>query len=245
MANWVLLHLNEGKFGDHELISSELLQQLCTPHNSIPDQPALSLPESPLNSYGLGWFISAYRGYKMIHHGGNIDGFSAFVSFMPNENVGLVILTNAGGTLLPIYLANQIYDELLGLESIDWHKRAVEDSEKMKEMMKETTESIPKQIKGTTPSHKLEDYTGTFEHPAYGTLQVYKRDDSLYVQFMEMEIQLGHHHYDIFSAEVDLFQMKMSLLFSYEMNVSGEFPSLQLHVPAMLSTQPLTFTKIE
>lgn len=62
---------------------------------------------------------------------------------------------------------------------------------------------------------------------------------------MEMEIQLGHHHYDIFSAEVDLFQMKMSLLFSYEMNVSGEFPSLQLHVPAMLSTQPLTFTKIE
>ena len=63
--------------------------------------------------------------------------------------------------------------------------------------MKEATESLPEQIKGTTPSHKLEDYTGTFEHPAYGTLQVYKRDDSLYVQFMEMDIQLGHHHYDI------------------------------------------------
>lgn len=245
MANWVLLHLNKGKFGDHELISSELLQQLFTPHNSIPDQPALSLPESPLNSYGLGWFISAYRGYKMIHHGGNIDGFSAFVSFMPNENVGLVILTNAGGTLLPIYLANQIYDELLGLESIDWHKRAVEDIENMKEMMKEATESIPEQTKGTTPSHKLEDYTGTFEHPAYGTLQVNKRDDSLNVQFMEMDIQLGHHHYDVFSAPIDLFQTKMNLLFAYEMNVSGEFSSLQLHVPAMLSTQPLTFTKIK
>ena len=39
--------------------------------------------------------------------------------------------------------------------------------------------------------------------------------------------------------------MKMSLLFAYEMNVSGEFPSLQLHVPAMLSTQPLTFKKIK
>lgn len=33
--------------------------------------------------------------------------------------------------------------------------------------MKEATESLPEQIKGTTPSHKLEDYTGTFEHPAY------------------------------------------------------------------------------
>lgn len=115
----------------------------------------------------------------------------------------------------------------------------------MKEMMKEATESLPEQIKGTTPSHKLEDYTGTFEHPAYGTLQVYKQDDSLYVQFMEMDIQLGHHHYDIFSANVDLFQMKMSLLFAYEMNVSGEFPSLQLHVPATLSTQPLHLRKIK
>ena len=56
---------------------------------------------------------------------------------------------------------------------------------------------------------------------------------------------MGHHHYDIFSAKVDLFQMKMSLLFAYEMNVSGEFPSLQLHVPATLSTQPLTFKKIK
>ncbi|PEB50603.1 penicillin-binding protein [Bacillus pseudomycoides] len=245
MANWVLLHLNQGKSGDHELISSELLQQMYTPHNTIPDQPFLSTPESPLNSYGLGWFISAYRGYKVIHHGGNIDGFTALVSFMPKENIGLVILTNSGSTLLPTYLSTQIYDELLGLETIDWHKRAVEDTEKIKKMMKEATESLPEQIKGTAPSHTLEDYTGTFEHPAYGTLQVYKENEKLYVQFMEMDIPLQHHHYDIFSAPVNLFQTKINLLFAYEMNVSGEFPTLQLHVPATLSTQPLTFTKIK
>ncbi|MEH7456752.1 serine hydrolase [Bacillus sp. JJ1127] len=245
MAKWVILHLNQGKSGDHELISSELLQQMYTPHNTIPDQPFLSTPESPLNSYGLGWFISAYRGYKVIHHGGNIDGFTALVSFMPKENIGLVILTNSGSTLLPTYLSTQIYDELLGLETIDWHKRAVEDTEKIKEMMKEATESLPEQIKGTAPSHTLENYTGTFEHPAYGTLQVYKENEKLYVQFMEMDIPLQHHHYDIFSAPVNLFQTKMNLLFAYEMNVSGEFPTLQLHVPATLSTQPLTFTKIK
>ncbi|NVL83841.1 DUF3471 domain-containing protein, partial [Escherichia coli] len=79
------------------------------------------------------------------------------------------------------------------------------------------------------------DYTGTFEHPAYGTLQVYKRDKSLFVQFMEMDIQLTHHHYDVFSAEDDVFRMKMSLLFAYEMSVCGEFPSLQLHVTDTLS----------
>ncbi|MFJ8413939.1 serine hydrolase [Bacillus paramycoides] len=245
MAKWVLLHLNKGKTENHDLISTELLQEMYTPHTPIPDQPMLSTSESPLNSYGLGWFISSYRGYKLIHHGGNIDGFSALASFIPNENIGIVVLTNSGQTLLPTYITKHIYDELLGLEFIDWHNRSVEDSEKMKEMMKEATESLPEATKGTSPSHSLDAYTGTFEHPAYGRLKIFKQDDSLHVQFMDMEFQLKHHHYDIFSASISLFQMKMGLLFAYDMNVNGEFPTLQLHVPATLSTQPLTFTKIE
>ena len=116
MAKWVLLHLNEGKTENHDLISTELLQEMYTPHTPIPDQPILSMSESPLNSYGLGWFISAYRGYKLIHHGGNIDGFSALASFMPNENIGIIVRTNSGQTLLPTYITKHIYDELLGLE---------------------------------------------------------------------------------------------------------------------------------
>ncbi|MCI0764428.1 serine hydrolase [Bacillus sp. TL12] len=245
MANWVLFHLNQGKTGDHELLSSELLEQMYTPHNTIPDQPLLSPPESPVNSYGLGWFISSYRGYKVIHHGGNIDGFTALVSFIPKENIGLVILTNSGSTLLPSYLANQIYDELLGLKTIDWHKRAIEDTDKLKEMMKEVNQSLPEQIKETAPSHALEDYSGTFEHPAYGTLEVYKQNEELYVQFTEMKVPLQHHHYDMFSATLDLFQIEMKVLLAYEMDIKGQFQTIQLHVPAMLSTQPLTFTKMK
>ncbi|MDR4369704.1 beta-lactamase family protein, partial [Bacillus cereus] len=119
-------HLNKGNFGNQVLICVELLHQIYTPHISIQDQPVLLLPELLLDSYGHGWFISSYCGNKVINHGGNIDGFSSLVSCIPTENIGLVILTNAGGTLLPTYLANQIYDELLELESIDWHKRAEE-----------------------------------------------------------------------------------------------------------------------
>ncbi|MDM5188458.1 serine hydrolase [Bacillus sp. DX4.1] len=245
MANWVLFHLNQGKNGEHELLSPELLQQMYTPHNTIPDQPLLSTPESPLNSYGLGWFISAYRGYKVIHHSGGIDGFSAFVSFIPKENIGLVILTNSGTTLLPSYLANQIYDELLGLETIDWHKRALEDTAKMKEMMKGITQSLPEQIKETKPSHSLEDYTGTFQHPAYGTLEVYKQNDNLHLRFESFDVVMNHYHYDMFSTTWNAFQNEPKVMLAYEMSTDGSLEKVQLHLPVMLSTQPLTFTKIK
>ncbi|UZJ63877.1 hypothetical protein OKW96_15875 [Sphingobacterium sp. KU25419] len=37
-------------------------------------------------SYGLGWMISSYRGHYKVEHGGNIDGFSASVSFFHQIN---------------------------------------------------------------------------------------------------------------------------------------------------------------
>ena len=54
---------------------------------------------------GLGWFIESYRGKKRVHHGGNIDGFSAQVSLLPADGIGVVVLTNLDGTPLPDILA--------------------------------------------------------------------------------------------------------------------------------------------
>jgi len=47
--------------------------------------------------YGLGWFLNEVAGKKVYWHAGNIDGFSAHISFLPGENLGLVVLTNESG----------------------------------------------------------------------------------------------------------------------------------------------------
>ncbi|MFC3882101.1 serine hydrolase [Bacillus songklensis] len=243
MAKWVLFHLNQGKVSKHELITANMLQQMYQPHIPIPEEPLLSPPETTLNCYGLGWFISAYRGYKIIHHGGNIDGFSALVSFIPQENVGLVILTNTGTTLLPTYLSNQIYDELLDLDKIDWHNRAIEDTVKFKEMMKQLDEPLP-QVKETTFTHKLEDYTGIFEHPAYGKINVYTQNNTLYLRWEAFDTEMKHHHYNMFMTKWNLFGTEMNILIGYEIDVEGNLSHFKLHLPLMLSSKPITFSKI-
>ncbi|MFL7944378.1 serine hydrolase (plasmid) [Priestia megaterium] len=243
MAKWVLFHLNQGKVGEHELITPDMLQQMYEPHIPIPDEPLLSTSETTLNCYGLGWFISAYRGYKVIHHGGNIDGFSALVSFIPEENIGLVILTNTGTTLLPSYLANQIYDELLGLDAIDWHKRAIEDTAKFKEMMKELDKPLP-QVKETTLTHAVKEYTGIFEHPAYGKIEVYKQNDTLYLKWKSVDIEMKHHHYNTYTTKWNLSHTEMNVLIAYEMDVEGKLSQFKMHLPSMLSTKPIVFSRI-
>jgi CubicO group peptidase (beta-lactamase class C family) len=44
--------------------------------------------------YGLGFFLNEVAGRRVVWHAGNIDGFSAHVSWMPEEKLGLVVLTN-------------------------------------------------------------------------------------------------------------------------------------------------------
>ena len=59
-------------------------------------------PEAHFLNYGLGWFLHDYRGRKVVEHGGAIDGMRAQVAMMPEEKLGLVVLTNMNGSILPL-----------------------------------------------------------------------------------------------------------------------------------------------
>lgn len=54
-------------------------------------------PQVPVNTetdYGLGWFVEDYRGLRLVHHGGNTLGFTSDLAFLPERNLGVVVLTN-------------------------------------------------------------------------------------------------------------------------------------------------------
>ena len=44
--------------------------------------------------YGLGWVVGDYRGQRLLWHSGETLGFHAQTAFLPDADLGLVILTN-------------------------------------------------------------------------------------------------------------------------------------------------------
>jgi len=209
MANWVMLNLSKGKFGDKPVISETSLNQIQSPQMVVQDPIFLLLsnfPELYYPSYGLGWFMTSYRGHTLLHHGGNIDGFSAMVSYLPRDNMGLVILTNLNGNLLPYAVMFNIYDRLLGLDQKPWSSRFKEIIDKMKaEGEKAQKEADKDRQLNTKPSHPLEDYAGEYAHPGYGTVSVVKDGDNLKARYNGRDFALSHYHYDIFELK-DLFE---------------------------------------
>jgi CubicO group peptidase (beta-lactamase class C family) len=125
MSKYLLFHMNHGKVDGKQLLSENNSVQMQSPQMVMQGAPAFK--ETGENSYGMGFFISTYRGHKVVDHGGNIDGFSANLSFIPADKIGVVVLTNLDGNPLPSIVTRNIYDRLLGLDQVPWNQRALAD----------------------------------------------------------------------------------------------------------------------
>jgi len=100
MVKWLKVHM----YGDESLLPTAALKALHAPHTIMPVTPDLPwsvYTEIEHNSYCLGWAIRAYRGHTSIWHTGGIDGFISCVSFMPNDDFGVIVLTNLGNNATP------------------------------------------------------------------------------------------------------------------------------------------------
>ena len=122
MAAWVLLQLGQGP----KILAEPTVAEMHTPQMVIRKEGSWAnyFPASTLITYGLGWFVNDYRGEIVVEHGGSIDGMRALVSMIPEKKMGLVVLTNRGGQLLPEVVRYRVYDTLLesaaqGLERRD------------------------------------------------------------------------------------------------------------------------------
>ena len=61
-----------------------------------PDMPWYEYTEVEHTAYALGWGVQSYRGPTMIRHTGGIDGFISSITFLPNDDFGIIVLTNLG-----------------------------------------------------------------------------------------------------------------------------------------------------
>ncbi len=116
MTAWLRFQINRGVFRGEQLIKSETLKETWKPQIEV---------AGTLN-YGLGWFVDEYKGQPLLHHGGNIDGYSSMVSFLPEERLGVVMLSNVSHSAMQDAVRGITYDALLA-EQDDGAGEADED----------------------------------------------------------------------------------------------------------------------
>jgi len=222
MSRWLLLNCGGGEVDGQRLVSAAALREIHSVSMAMPDAGRLFDEVSPVG-YGMGWMVDNYRGQRVLHHGGNIDGFSALVSFAPKANTGVVILTNMNATPMREVVAYRVWDEVFGLESLPWGERLRGVVESMMTGATQAKEHRAGQAKPLPPSHPLEEYAGLYVHPGYGTFAVTVVDDKLVPDFHGLDASLAHRHLDVWDLRVELQDQELPIAFqtNFDAEVDG------------------------
>jgi CubicO group peptidase (beta-lactamase class C family) len=223
MAKWVLLQLNHGKFADYDsrLFSEQQSKEMWSPqtilHIGTPPPPLAGL-KSNFADYALGWGLRDYRGRKLVGHTGGVGGFVSRVMLVPEENLGVVVLTNAeeGGAFDSILF--HVLDHYFNLPPTDWVAafKSVKDMQE-KEAAKTMKRAESDRAADSKPSLPLDRYAGVYNDAWYGSItiqtekelgkekgkQTDKDNTGLVISFDHTPSMIGdlqHWQYDTFKA---------------------------------------------
>jgi CubicO group peptidase (beta-lactamase class C family) len=223
MAKWVLLQLNHGKFADYDsrLFSEQQSKEMWSPQTILPvgnPPPPLAGLKANFADYALGWSLRDYHGRKLVGHTGGVGGFVSRVMLAPEENLGVVVLTNAeeGGAFDSILF--HILDHYFNLPPTDWVAafRSVKDMQE-KDAAKAMKRAEADRVADSKPSLPLDRYIGVYNDAWYGSITIQaekemgkekekekdKDNTGLVISFDHTPSMIGdlqHWQYDTFKA---------------------------------------------
>jgi len=210
MAEWVRFQLANGKWRGQQLVSERNMDEMHSPQTVIPLEPWFS-SLSPVNHqmvpgthfflYGLGWFLQDYRGRKVVQHGGSIDGMRALVGLLPEERLGLVVLTNLNPSSVDEAIMFRVFDAYLGGARRDWSGDMLAEFKAAVRRGDEAARAaMGTRTQNTAPSLALASYAGTYADSAFGEVKVQEENGRLMLQAGRLSADLEHWHYDTFKA---------------------------------------------
>ncbi len=176
LANWVLLLLNQGKYGPGltHLYDPKIQKEIWSPQTIIhAGEPGYY--NTHFKSYGLGFFIQDVKGYKELSHTGGLEGMVTQITIIPELQLGIIVLTNQEEGAAFVSITNQIKDGYLGLPRKDWVTEMLTDRNAQKEAAKKITDEVNKEISKSSEHPASVDftaYTGTYRDPWFGDVLI-------------------------------------------------------------------------
>ena len=245
LSHWLIALMNNGQYNGKQVLPSDVLKETLQPSISLGNASGESQGfwESLNSAYGMGRETVSYRGHLLTLHGGDLPGFHTQISFMPNDNIGVIVLVIGDHTApLRNAISYNIYERMLGMDQTPWSKRLLEEHLAGK---KARTQARAKaggdRVPNTHPSHALADYAAEYENPAYGIIKIDQKGDALQFNFHQFQFPLLHYHYDRFDTPEDEEFGKFSL--NFRTNPAGDVDTLAISLDeseALFTRKPPT-----
>jgi CubicO group peptidase (beta-lactamase class C family) len=183
MSHWLIALLDSGRYNGKHVIPFTAIRKSQYP-NSIERRARHPFNTSHYVLYSLGWELRDYEGKEIVAHTGGVDGFVTSVTILPEEHLGIVVLTNTDANGFYEALKWEIIDAYLGLPYRDYSGFYLErykfmwkmDADQLASWRDTVAMKLPLPLKAS----KLE---GAYSHEVYGKATLTAKKDYLELTF--------------------------------------------------------------
>lgn len=230
MAKWVQLHLDSGLNAAGQPVltkkTTTALWKGVTPMNDIKEPEWTAPAQRDLSSYGLGFRIYTYRGLKAVTHGGKLDGYVSYVKFLPDLDIGIVILSNQESNNANYAIVNHLADHFIGAPKFDWITgyRKAEDI-KFRNIGNQDESTAQNRRHDIGPSLSMDKYAGKYKDAWYGDISIQKEDRGYVMRFEHSPLLVGvvtHWQYDTFLVTWDSRELRADAFITFALDHNGE-----------------------
>jgi len=197
MAKWMIALLDHGAIhsGERRLFSERQSREMWSAQTVVPiddPPPPLAALRPSFQAYGLGWFLRDYRGHEVVWHVGEISGMVSRVTLVPDQKLGIVVLTNQQDVGAFQAVSFRILDACLGAPATDWVE-AFRESEAAEQEKAAAAEKEPVRARptGSRPSRPLTEYTGLYRDAWYGDVSIREEKGALRLSFRRTPLLAG------------------------------------------------------
>ena len=207
-SRWMIMQLNEGEIDGARVAPAAAVRETRSPQNLVrptsPAQRAL-FPSSHFFAYGLGWFLQDYQGRMAVSHGGGMDGMLSLTLMIPEEKLGVVVLSNYDEQELYRAVCFRVVDAFLKAEPRGWSRELLERRRANEARAKALEEERAKAHASAPPRPALDlaRYCGTYRNPVLGEAKVTLADGGLRLEVERnqgLRGVLAHKDGDLFEA---------------------------------------------
>jgi len=171
ISHWLLFQLDSGKYNGTRIMPWRVLQRTREMQTIVSSRKSSYIPQH-FYGYGLGIFEGDYNGRQFYEHTGGADGFVSNVCFVPEENLGISILTNNDNQDFFEALKYQILDAYLGVNYVN-------RSDEFYQFFKPDLDNTVNEVKGyearlkhNKPVLNINDYAGVYSNELYGPINI-------------------------------------------------------------------------
>jgi len=195
ISKWLLLQLDSGRYEGKQVLPWAVLQRTRDANIMTGSRKSPAFP-THFRAYGLGEYMTDYNGRQVYWHTGGAFGHVTNVCFVPEEKLGITILTNNDNQSFFEALRYQVLDAYLGVPYTDRSKYQYGFFAQGKKQMDSSVSLQKTRVeRKQQPPLALDAYTGDFFNTVYGKISIVRTGNKLTCHFQHHPKLTGSMEY--------------------------------------------------